>query len=862
MPSAESCRTPDELRAQLFGSPTDMERLALAAHLESCPRCGDAAEALLTEHGTNAPASTTVAAGVSHPLLTGLIRKLRGGSPPSHGTQVTPSQDAVTLAAPVPSEAATVAFPPPPGSVSMLVELQQLAHYRVIKQLGAGGMGMVYLAEDTKLERRVALKVMRPELAAVPLHAQRFRREALATAKIENDHIVTIFQVDIENGVPFLAMQYLQGESMESWLQRGQRPTPGQAARIGREIALGLAAAHSRGLIHRDIKPGNLWLEAPKGHVKILDFGLARFSGGDLSLTSTGVVVGTPAYMAPEQARAGQVDARADLFSLGVVLFRLCTGQLPFKGGDAMTCMISAAMDAPLIARELNPEIPPEFDTLISKLLEKDPALRPQTALEVAESLARIEADIRRNRAPGFAAGDSVTVKAASSSDRHRVPVQPTKRRRWILAAGVLLGLLVSGFLTRQFTDVGTIDFRTDDPQVRVLVKQDGKVVRVIEDLQSPLKLGSGLYSLEPELKDGTGNPGLELSTDEGTSDVRLTRGKTVVVSIHRKDQPTETAATDSTIKPPEHAKEIPYLAVPFRSAPAPGPSAEPRCLAFTDNGRSLVVGYRTRVQVFDTTALRRTESIVFHTTSPEYKGGIICMALAADGHLLAMRTQPGALVLWDLAAKKEKATLSQFSRCGVLDFSPDGSRLAVGENTTVHIREGAAFKTSESLTGNPDTITALAFDPNGKKLAVGCLDGTLRLWDLASRKHEDISPQPRLAEIISLAFGPVGKRLVVGRPHDAKVLHPGNSHEQNTLRGQGGAVGFSPDARWVALSVGRRLALFDTSAARRYELPPEHTDLITRLAFSPDGKSVATAAKDGAVKLWDVSSLVESRTP
>ena len=300
-----------------------------------------------------------------------------------------------------------MAFPAPGPQPT--TELRQLAHYRVIRQLGAGGMGVVYLAEDTKLERRVALKVMRPELAAVPLHEQRFLREARATAKIENDHIVTIYQVDEENGVPFLAMQLLQGESMESWLQRGQRPTPGQAARLGREIALGLAAAHSRGLIHRDIKPANLWLEAPRGRVKILDFGLARSSAGDPSLTAAGAVVGTPSYMAPEQARATRVDSRADLFSLGVVLFRLCTGSLPFRGGDPLSCMIAVATEEPLVARDLNPDLPPALNDLIAELLQKDPGGRPQTAGE--------------SRRP-------------SHANRRRRPAKPARRSRRRFADG------------------------------------------------------------------------------------------------------------------------------------------------------------------------------------------------------------------------------------------------------------------------------------------------------------------------------------------------------------------------------------------------------------------------------------------
>ena len=170
-------------------------------------------------------------------------------------------------------------------------ELGWLAHYRVLRLLGEGGMGMVFLAEDSLLSRPVALKVIRPEIADTPGIAQRFMREARATAAIKHDHIVTIYQVGQENGIPFMAMEYLKGISLDEWLDRGHRPSVEIVLRIGREIAAGLSAAHRRSLIHRDIKPANIWLEAPSGRVKILDFGMARSEREDVEITSTGAVM-------------------------------------------------------------------------------------------------------------------------------------------------------------------------------------------------------------------------------------------------------------------------------------------------------------------------------------------------------------------------------------------------------------------------------------------------------------------------------------------------------------------------------------------------------------------------------------------
>src|SRR5581483_2272354 len=241
-------------------------------------------------------------------------------------------------------------------------ELGRLAHYRVLQELGRGGMGCVLLAEDTKLQRKVALKVMLPQFAQDANAKERFLREARAAAKIKHDHVITIHQVDEANGVPFIALEFLEGVPLDKYLkEKGALPLA-LAVRIARETAEGLAAAHKQGLIHRDIKPGNVWLEAPKGRVKILDFGLARAEADDTHLTQSGAIVGTPAFMAPEQARGERVNGRCDLFSLGVVLYRMTTGKQPFAGPTAMAVLTAIAVDTPASARSVNEKIPESLE--------------------------------------------------------------------------------------------------------------------------------------------------------------------------------------------------------------------------------------------------------------------------------------------------------------------------------------------------------------------------------------------------------------------------------------------------------------------------------------------------------------------
>jgi serine/threonine protein kinase len=364
--------------------------------------------------------------------------------------------------------------------------LGRLGPYLVRKVLGIGAMGVVFQAEDPQLKRPVALKVMKPSLAAFEEYHRRFIREAQLAAAIEHDHIVTIYQVGTDGGVPYLAMKLLQGETLEDRLNR----IPGglssaEAMRVAREIAEGLDAAHARALIHRDIKPANIWLEAGRDRVKILDFGLACGTGEDGRFTQAGAVIGTPAYMSPEQANAEEIDARCDLFSLGAVLYRATTGEMPFGGKDTLSVLSALASKDPPPPHTIVGNLSRKFSDLIMRLLAKDRNKRYQTARDIVVAIEAIErAEAKAAAIPPPVANDDVPVARVLTSAVMRPAARDEVPVARVLTSMVATTSTVNGNGTRGETDSdvrrkGSKRMRPAGARSRKS-SQDGGLTRVI----------------------------------------------------------------------------------------------------------------------------------------------------------------------------------------------------------------------------------------------------------------------------------------------------------------------------------------------------------------------------------------------
>ncbi len=414
----------------------------------------------------------------------------------------------------------------PPSHPEML---GRLGRYEVERLIGAGGMGVVFKAFDTELHRPVAIKVLVPYLAGSGPARKRFAREARAAAAIVHEHVVPIHNVETERDTPLLVMQYIAGESLQSRIDRTGPLETCEILRIGMQIASGLSAAHQQGLVHRDVKPSNVLLEQGIERALITDFGLARATD-DATLTRSGVHPGTPQFMSPEQAQGEPVDARSDLFSLGSVLYTMCTGRPPFRAESTLSVLRRIADDEPRRIRQLNPNIPEWLCAIVQKLMAKAPADRYSCAADVA---ALLEQCLAHHQQPEFI---SLPEEAAQlQQDSYRSPFTRFLYRKArspmtkiLISTAAILGIIAYYW---QSLPVSQAVASLQGEWLLVAAERDGNPTPKDQFFNERLVIDGNRYSRHQTAPDGTeihadeGKLSIDQKDPAGTIDLKLSMG-------------------------------------------------------------------------------------------------------------------------------------------------------------------------------------------------------------------------------------------------------------------------------------------------------------------------------------------------
>jgi WD40 repeat protein len=694
--------------------------------------------------------------------------------------------------APSPCPPAGPASPPRP----------QVPGYEILGELGRGGMGVVYQARQVKLDRLVALKMILAGGHAGEQELRRFQSEAEAVARLQHPNVVQIYEVSEQDGLPYFSLEFCPGGSLEKKLDGTPLP-PQQAAQLVETLARGVHAAHEHGIIHRDLKPANVLLSAD-GTPKITDFGLAKKLDEAVRQTASGAILGTPSYMAPEQAggQSKEIGPAADVYALGAILYELLTGRPPFKAATSLDTVLQVISDEPVPPSRLQPKVPRDLETICLKCLHKEPAKRYASA----EALA---GDLRR-----FLAGEPIQARPVGRVERlwrwcRRNPALAAAGGLAALALVAVLALSV-GFAVHARLAADRLRVALDSAESRLAENYLDRALSAADRDADPARALLWLARA------------LETAPDSATDLRRVIR--------------TNLAACQAQMLPLRGLFTHPAMV----SAAAVSPDGS-RLLTGAEDGHARLWNPATGEVV----------------ASLPHKDPVWAVAFGRDGRS-ALTASGTRACLWDVAAARRICLPLKHPRTvWAVAFSPEGGTVLTGS-----LDGKARLWRSDTgrLVGEPlhhgACVRAVAFAPNGKTIVTGGDDRKARLWDVATGEPGRVFPHRD--GVFAAAFSPDGTKLLTGDEGGLVTLWDvasGAEHYSLPHQGTVWAVAFSPDGKtFAAGAIGDQTArLWDTDTGKPAGAPLQLRGAVRAVAFGPGGRTLLTGSEDKAARLWEL---------